>query len=49
MGQCLVVNKNLKLVSKKKHEAAVTGHENRQAFLDLADQYKDIMKKGRKK
>ena len=48
IGQPLVVNKRLKLVSKKKHVAAVAGYENRQAFLDLADHYKDIMKKGKK-
>ena len=44
----LVVNKRLKLVSKKRHVAAVAGYENRQVFLDLADQYKDIMTKRRK-
>jgi hypothetical protein len=48
VGQPLVVSKKLKLVSKKRHDAAVFGYETRQAFLDLADQYKDVMTKGRK-
>ena len=48
IGQPLVVNKRLKLVSKKKHVAAVAGYENRQVFLDLADHYKSIMTKGKK-
>jgi hypothetical protein len=49
MGQPLVVNKKLKLVSKKKHDAGVFGYETRQDYLDLAEQYKDIMTKGQKK
>jgi hypothetical protein len=49
MGQPLVVNKKLKLVSKKKHDAGVFGYETRQDYLDLAEQYKDIMTKGKKK
>ena len=32
MGQSLVVNKRLKLVSKKKHDAGVFGYETRQDF-----------------
>ena len=48
VGQPLVVSKKLKLVSKKKHDAAVEGYQNRQVFLDLADKYKDIMTKGKK-
>jgi hypothetical protein len=43
----LVVSKRLKLVSKKRHDAAVFGHETRQDFLDLAKQYKDVMTKGK--
>ena len=43
MGQPLVVNKKLKLVSKKKHDAGVFGYETRQDYLDLAEQYKDVM------
>jgi hypothetical protein len=49
VGQPLVVNKQLKIVSKKKHDAAVTGYENRAAFLEMAKQYKPIMTKGQKK
>ena len=49
VGQRLVVNKKLKLVSKKKHDAGVFGYETRQDYLDLAEQYKDIMTKGQKK
>jgi len=48
VGQPLVVSKKLQLVSKKKHDAAVMGYEARQAYLDLADQYKGIMTKGQK-
>ncbi len=49
VGQSLVVNKRLKLVSKKKHEAGVFGYETRQDYLDLAQQYDSIMTKGQKK
>ncbi len=48
-GQRLVVNKRKQLVSKKKHEAGVLGYETRQEYLDLAEQYKDVMTKGKKK
>ncbi len=48
-GQRLVVNKRLKLVSKKKHDAGVFGYETRQDYLDLAQQYKPIMTKGKQK
>jgi LytS/YehU family sensor histidine kinase len=48
-GQRLVVNKKLKLVSKKRHDAGVFGYETRQDYLDLAQQYKPIMTKGQKK
>ena len=48
VGQPLVVSKRSKLVSKKRHDAAVFGYETRQDFLDLAKQYSDIMTKGRK-
>ena len=48
VGQPLVVSKKLKLVSKKKHDAAVEGYQNRQVFLELADKYKDVMTKGKK-
>ncbi len=44
-GQRLVV----KLVSKKRHDAGVFGYETRQDYLDLAQQYKPIMTKGKKK
>jgi hypothetical protein len=47
-GQRLVVNKKLKLVSKKRHDAGVFGYETRQDFLDLAQQYKPIMTGGKK-
>ncbi len=46
VGQPLVVNKNLQLVSKKRHNAGVFGRETRQEFLDLAQQHKPIMTKG---
>jgi hypothetical protein len=49
VGQRLVVNKKLKLVSKKRHDAGVFGYETRQDFLDLAQTYKPIMTKGQKK
>jgi hypothetical protein len=49
MGQPLVVNKKLKLVSKKKHDAGVFGYETRQAFKEKAKEYEDIMTKGKKK
>ncbi len=49
VGQRLVVNKKLKLVSKKRHDAGVFGYETRQDFLDLAQQYKTIMTKGKQK
>jgi hypothetical protein len=48
VGQRLVVNKKLKLVSKKRHDAGVFGYETRQDFLDLAQQYKPIMTGGKK-
>ena len=47
-GQPLVVNKKLRLVSKKRHDAGVFGYETRQDYLDLADKYKDVMTKGQK-
>ena len=49
VGQPLVVNKKLQLVSKKRHNAGVFGYETRQDFLDLAQQYKPIMTKGQSK
>ncbi len=49
VGQPLVVNKKLQLVSKKRHNAGVFGYETRQEFLDLADKYKDVMTKGQKR
>ena len=49
VGQRLVVNKKLKLVSKKRHDASVFGYETRQDYLDLAQQYKPTMTKGQKK
>ena len=49
VGQPLVVNKKLQLVSKKRHNAGVEGYETRQVYLDLAKQYKDVMTKGQKK
>ena len=49
VGQPLVVNKKLQLVSKKRHNAGVFGYETRQEYLDLADKYKDVMTKGKKK
>ena len=46
VGQPLVVStRGQKLVSKKKQEAAKQGRENRLAYLDMAEKYKDIMKK----
>ena len=48
-GQRLVVNKKLKLVSKKRHDAGVFGYETRQDYLDLAQQYDSIMTKGKQK
>ena len=48
VGEPLAVSKNLKLVSKKKQKAAKEGYENRLAFLDMAEKYKDIMIKGKK-
>ena len=48
VGQPLVVSKKLKLVSKKKHDAAVEGYQNRLAFLETADRYKDVMTGGKK-
>jgi hypothetical protein len=48
-GQPLVVNKKLRLVSKKRHDAGVFGYETRQDYLDLAEKYKDVMTKGQKK
>jgi hypothetical protein len=49
VGQPLVVNKKLQLVSKKRHDAGVFGYETRQDYLDLAEKYKDVMTKGKKK
>ena len=49
VGQRLVVNKRLKLVSKAKHDAGVFGYETRQDYLDLAQRYKPTMTKGQKK
>jgi hypothetical protein len=49
LGQPLVVNKQKKLISKKKHDAGVFGYETRQDYLDLAQQYKDVMTKEKKK
>ena len=49
VGQRLVVNKRKQLVSKKRHDAGVFGHETRQEFLDLAQNYKSVMTKGQKK
>jgi hypothetical protein len=48
VGQPLALNRQLKLVSKKKQSAAKEGYVNRLAYLDMADKYKDIMKKGKK-
>ena len=48
VGQPLALNRQLKLVSKKKQSAAKEGYQNRLAYLDMADKYKDIMKKGKK-
>ena len=48
VGQPLAVSRTKKLVSKKKHDAAVEGYQNRLAFLDVADKYKDVMKGGKK-
>ena len=48
VGLPLAVSKKLELISKKKHVAAKAGYENRQAFLEMAKQYKDVMKKGKK-
>jgi hypothetical protein len=48
-GQPLVVDKKLRLVSKKRHDAGVFGYETRQDYLDLAEKYKDVMTKGQKK
>ena len=48
VGQPLTVNKRFKLVSKKRHDAAVFGHETRQDFLHLAKEYSGIMTKGKK-
>ncbi len=48
VGQPLAVNKRFKLVSKKRHDAAVAGYENRAAYLDMAEHYKTIMTKGKK-
>jgi hypothetical protein len=45
VGQPLAVSKKLQLVSKKKQSAAKEGYVNRLAFLDMAKQYKGIMKK----
>lgn len=47
VGQPLAVSKRSKLVSKKRHNAAVFGYETRQDFLDLAKQYSGIMTKGK--
>jgi hypothetical protein len=49
VGQPLVVNKKLQLVSKKRHDAGVFGYETRQDYLDLAEKYKNVMTKGKKK
>ena len=48
VGQPLAVSKKLQLVSKKKHVAGKEGYENRAAYLGMAEQYKNIMKKGKK-
>ncbi len=48
-GQRLVVNKKLKLVSKKRYDAGVFGYETRQDYLDLAQQYNSTMTKGQKR
>ena len=45
VGQPLALNRQLEFVSKKKQAAAKEGYQNRQAFLEMADKYKDIMKK----
>jgi len=47
VGQPLALNRRLELVSKKKQAAAREGYQNRLAFLDMAEKYKDIMKKGK--
>ena len=47
VGQPLALNRQLEFVSKKKQAAAREGYQNRQAFLEMADKYKDIMKKGK--
>ena len=44
IGQPLRVSKKKKLVSQKKQAAAIEGYENRQAFLQVAEQYKDVMR-----
>jgi len=50
VGQPLAVStRGQKLISKKKQTAAVEGWGHRHAYLDLAEKYKDIMTKGKKK
>jgi hypothetical protein len=48
IGQPLAVSKKMKLVSKKKHVAAVQGYQNRLAYLDVAEKYGGIMNKKKK-
>ena len=45
VGEKLSVSKNKKLVSKKRQTAGKEGYENRQAFLQKAKEYEDIMLK----
>jgi hypothetical protein len=50
VGQPLAVStRGKKLISKKRQTSAVEGWGHRNAYLDLAEQYKDIMTKGKKK
>jgi len=50
VGQRLAYSdRSQKLVSKKKHDAAVEGYQNRLAYLDVAEKYGGIMNKKKKK
>jgi len=44
IGQPLRVSKKKKLVSQKKQAAAIEGYQNIQAFIEMAEKYKDVMK-----
>ena len=48
VGQPLAVSKKMKLVSRKKRDAAVEGYQNRLAYLDVAEKYGGIMNKKKK-